>query len=191
MKHSPVRIKMPPPQSSPTSAREGVQESPPPVAGSRSYASMHLRHLYIRHGRGLGWGRFRSIILSACALLSPHFFSACAPTQNANITVLTYASPYSPMHPFSRADQVWMKWVHDQSNGQLRVQPYWAGSILSSAHSMNEIRHGVVDIGLITPIYARGGAHLIRVQAGFYAGLLTFDQQVAMYKCMARHDPQF
>jgi len=84
-----------------------------------------------------------------------------------------------------------MEWVEEQSHGTLRVQPYWAGSILSSAHSMNEIRHGVVDIGLITPIYARGGAHLIRVQAGFYAGLTTFNQQVQLYRCLAAFDPEF
>ena len=56
---------------------------------------------------------------------------------------------------------------------------------------MTEIRHGVVDIGLITPIYARGGAHLIHVQAAFYAGLTTIPQQVALYRCMENFDPQF
>jgi TRAP-type C4-dicarboxylate transport system substrate-binding protein len=56
---------------------------------------------------------------------------------------------------------------------------------------MTEIRHGVVDIGLITPIYARGGAHLIHVQAAWYAGLTTFPQQVALYRCLQDADPQF
>ena len=35
---------------------------------------------------------------------------------------------------------------------------------------MIELRHGVADIGLITPIYVKGGAHLIRIQSGFYSG---------------------
>jgi TRAP-type C4-dicarboxylate transport system substrate-binding protein len=56
---------------------------------------------------------------------------------------------------------------------------------------MTELRHGVVDIGLITPIYARGGTHLIRVQAGFYGGIKTFAQQVALYRCLEAKDPQF
>jgi len=72
-----------------------------------------------------------------------------------------------------------MKWIETQSQGSLRIQPYWSGSLLSSEQSMTELRHGVVDIGLITPIYARGGTHLIRVQAGFYGGVKTFAQQVA------------
>jgi TRAP-type C4-dicarboxylate transport system substrate-binding protein len=49
----------------------------------------------------------------------------------------------------------------------------------------------VVDIGLITPIYARGGAHLIHVQAAFYAGLTRIPQQVALYRCLERADAQF
>jgi TRAP-type mannitol/chloroaromatic compound transport system substrate-binding protein len=56
---------------------------------------------------------------------------------------------------------------------------------------MTELRHGVADIGLITPIYARGGTHLIRGQSGFYGGATTFAQQVAVYRCLAAGEPQF
>jgi TRAP-type transport system periplasmic protein len=125
-------------------------------------------------------------MLLGCALLT-----ACARPAPQGVTVLTYASQYSPGHPFSRADIAWMKWVEERSQGRMRIQPYWSGSVLSAEHSMTEIRHGVVDIGLITPIYARGGAHLIHVQAAFYAGLQTFTQQVALYRCLERADPQF
>ena len=116
---------------------------------------------------------------------------ACTAKQADDITVLSYASPYSPGHPFSVADLAWMKWIEQESQGTMRIQPYWSGSILSSEHSMEELRHGVADIGLITPIYSRGGAHLIRVQAGYYAGLTTFEQQVALYRCMVAYDPEF
>jgi len=128
---------------------------------------------------------------SRLACIAAVLLTACAPPPPAGVTVITYASPYSPTHPFSRADLAWMKWVGERSGGRLRIQPYWSSSVLSSEHSMTEIRHGVVDAGLITPIYARGGAHLIHAQAGFYAGLTTFPQQVALYRCMEREDPQF
>jgi len=126
------------------------------------------------------------IAMAAAALLA-----ACAPQPPDGVTVLTYASQYSPNHPFSRADRAWMDWIAERSGGRLRIQPYWSSSVLSSEHSMTEIRHGVVDIGLITPIYARGGAHLIHVQAAYYAGLTTFRQQVALYRCMEAYEPQF
>ena len=126
--------------------------------------------------------------LAAVVLL---LLAACAPQPPAGVTLLTYASPYSPNHPFSRADSAWMTWVAERSGGSLRIQPYWSSAVLSSEHSMTEIRHGVVDIGLVTPIYARGGAHLIHVQAAYYAGLTTFPQQVALYRCLERADTQF
>lgn len=107
------------------------------------------------------------------------------------VTVLSYASPFSPSHPFSRADIAWMKWIEQQSNGAIDIQPYWSGSLLSSEHSMHELRHGVADVGLITPIYARGGAHLIRAQAGFYGGLETFQEQTALWRCLVAAEPQF
>ena len=125
------------------------------------------------------------------AVLGVTMLAACGPRAQPQVTVLTYASQYSPAHPFSRADIAWMEWIAMRSQGRLRIQPFWSGSVLSSEHSMAEIRHGVVDIGLITPIYARGGAHLIHVQAAFYAGLTTFQQQVSLYRCLERADPQF
>lgn len=125
-------------------------------------------------------------IVCACLLIA-----ACQAPPPSGVTVLTYGSPYAPSHPFSRADIAWMKWVEEQSGGTLRIQPYWSGALLSSEHGITELRHGVADIGLITPIYARGGTHLIRAQSGFYTGTTTFDQQVALYRCLEAAEPQF
>lgn len=127
----------------------------------------------------------------ASLLLVAALLVACAPAPLPGVTVLTYASPYGPGHPFSRADLEWMEWVANRSNGRLRIQPFWSGGVLSSEHSMTELRHGVVDIGLITPIYARGGTHLIRAQAAFYGGLTTFREQVDLYDCLQKNDAQF
>jgi TRAP-type transport system periplasmic protein len=106
-------------------------------------------------------------------------------------TDLTYASPYGPNHPFSVADRIWIQWVQEHSGGRLHIVPIWAGALLSSDQSMLELRHHVADIGLITPIYTRGGAQLIRTQAGFYDGARTFQQQVEMYRCLAAASPEF
>jgi TRAP-type C4-dicarboxylate transport system substrate-binding protein len=57
--------------------------------------------------------------------------------------------------------------------------------------SMEELRHGVADIGLITPIYTRGGTHLMRIQTGFYSGADSIEAQVALYRCLERSVPQF
>ncbi|WCT72416.1 TRAP transporter substrate-binding protein DctP [Sphingomonas naphthae] len=133
--------------------------------------------------------RFRSIL----ALAALAGLAACgkpAPPAGAPIT-LTYASSYPPGHPFSRADIAWMKAVEAESGGRLRFRPFWGGALLSADQSMTEVRHGVADIGLITPIYAKGGAHMLRAQSGFYGGVRSIGDQVAIYDCLAARFPQF
>jgi TRAP-type C4-dicarboxylate transport system substrate-binding protein len=115
----------------------------------------------------------------------------CARQQPAGVTELTYASPYPPSHPFSRADIDWMKWVETHSGGRLRIKPSWAGALISSDESMIELRHGIADIGLITPIYERGGVQMLRAQSGFYGGVASIADQVAVYDCLAAATPDF
>lgn len=131
----------------------------------------------------------RSLIL---ALVLPAALAACSPAAKpAPEHLLTYASPYPPTHPFSRADITWMKHVEKASGGRIGFRPYWAGALISSDMSMVEIRHGVADIGLITPIYARGGAHMLRAQSGFYGGVRDIADQVTVYDCLAARFPAF
>jgi len=127
------------------------------------------------------------VIAAAAALLA-----SCKPApQPTAEVVLSYASPYPPGHPFSKADIDWMRHVEQASGGRIAFRPYWSGALLSSDMSMVEIRHGLADIGLITPIYARGGAHMLRAQSGFYGGVKTLQDQVAVYDCLAAQFPQF
>ena len=101
---------------------------------------------------------------------------------------LTYASPYPATHTFSRADIIWMKWIEARSHGHIRIRPYWGGALLSSNENMLEIRHGVADIGMITPMYARS-AHLQRIQSSFYSGIRSIPDQIAVYRCLAARFP--
>jgi TRAP-type C4-dicarboxylate transport system substrate-binding protein len=129
------------------------------------------------------WRLTALLLLAACA--------GCSDPPASGVTELVYATPYSPAHPFSRADLRWMAFVERESGGSLRIRPSWSGALLSSEHSMVELRHGVVDIGLITPIYVKGGAHLTRIQSGFYSGVQSIPEQVALYRCMAALEPLF
>lgn len=125
-------------------------------------------------------------------LVTALLLAGCTPqSDDTAVTELTYATPYSPTHPFSRADRRWMDFVEQRSGGSLRIRPSWSGALLSSEHSLIELRHGVVDIGLITPIYVKGGVHLIRIQSGFYSGVRSIEQQVALYHCLADGNPEF
>ncbi len=128
----------------------------------------------------------RLFILMLLALVT-----ACSPAKPKAEYVLTFASPYPPGHPFSKADISWMKEIEAKSKGRISFRPYWGGSLISSDMSMTEIKHGLADIGLITPIYTRGGAHMLRKQAAFYGGVKSIEQQVMVYNCLADHFPEF
>ena len=128
--------------------------------------------------------------IAAFALAALLALVGCARVPDPGVTELVYASPYGPSHPFSRADITWMKFVEQRSGGTLKIRPNWSGGLLSADMSMEELRHGVADIGLVTPIYVRGGTHLIRIQSGFYSGAATPQSQVALYRCIAAASPQ-
>lgn len=129
--------------------------------------------------------------LWAPGLMAALALGGCGRTSAPENTTLIYASPYSPNHPFSRADKTWISWVEQHAHGTLHIRPVWSGALLSADQSMEELRHGVADIGLITPIYVRGGVQLIRIQSGFYEGARTIDEQVALYKCLAAQFPEY
>ena len=125
------------------------------------------------------------------AIAAGGLLAACAAKAPEGVEVLRYASPYSPGHPFSRADIAWMKHVEQASGGRLKVQPFWGGSLISSDQSVVELRHGVADVALITPIYMRGGMHAVKTQSGFYSGARSFEDQVAVYRCLSQAFPVF
>ncbi len=130
------------------------------------------------------------VILVLLGALQTLMLSGCARPVETGVTELVFASPYSPNHPFSKADQEWMAFVEKRSEGRLKIKPVWSGALLSSDMSMEELRHGVADIGLITPIYVRGGTHLIRIQSGFYQGADSVESQVKLYRCIDASNPQ-
>ncbi|MEJ6008838.1 TRAP transporter substrate-binding protein DctP [Novosphingobium aquae] len=117
--------------------------------------------------------------------------AACGKPAPVAEHVISYASPYPPGHPFSKADIEWMKHVETASGGRIAFKTYWSGALLSSDMSMTEIRHDLANIGLITPIYSRGGAHMLRAQSGFYGGIQTIEDQVAVYDCLNAKFPEF
>jgi TRAP-type C4-dicarboxylate transport system substrate-binding protein len=108
---------------------------------------------------------------------------ACAPraARDGSPLELRYASPYSPGHPYSRADFAWMAELQRLSAGQLQIRPFWGGALIGESDSVRELSAGVADISYVLPIYTRAGAHLIRAQAAFYQGTSTMQQQEQVF----------
>ncbi|MGH1470325.1 MAG: TRAP transporter substrate-binding protein DctP [Cellvibrionaceae bacterium] len=104
---------------------------------------------------------------------------------------LTYGSALSPNHTFSHADKDWMEYVEKKSQGKIIIKPFWSGTLISGDQSVFELKHGVTDLAMITPIYMRAGMQAIRTQTGFYAGAEAIETQVEVFHCLLRDFPIF
>lgn len=126
-------------------------------------------------------------VLTAAALL---LLASCGRTSPDGPIVLRYATPYTASHPLSVADKAWIAYIDTATAGRVRIDPSFAGGLISSEHNLIELRHGVVDIATISPIYTRGGTHAIRLQAGFYGGERSINDQIAVYRCLQAAFPR-
>lgn len=104
---------------------------------------------------------------------------------------LTYGSPFSSGHPFSQADKAWIAEVEKRSGGRLRIDAFWGGSVISSDNTVAELRHGLTDIAVISPIYAHSGMTVIKAQSGFYGAARSVTQQLRAYHCAAERFPVY
>ena len=107
------------------------------------------------------------------ALLSVMFLFALIPAltivAQAQVIELRYASPYPPAHPYSIADQKWIEKIEKETNGRVKIKPYWNGTLISSRESMREVAAGVADIAFVTPIYEKSGVDLTKAILDFFA----------------------
>ncbi|MGH1352408.1 MAG: TRAP transporter substrate-binding protein DctP [Methyloligellaceae bacterium] len=107
------------------------------------------------------------------------------------VYLLSYGSALSPNHTFSQADKDWMTYIEEKSNGRIRIKSFWSGTLISSEQNVVELRHGVTDLAMITPIYMRAGMHATRTQTGFYAGSDSIETQIEVFHCLLKEFPIF
>jgi TRAP-type C4-dicarboxylate transport system substrate-binding protein len=103
-------------------------------------------------------------VMFMCALIP-----ALTVTAQAQVMELRYASPYAPAHPYSLADQKWIEKIEKETNGRVKIKPYWNGTLISSRESMTEVAKGVADIAFVTPIYEKSGVDLTKAILDFFA----------------------
>lgn len=105
--------------------------------------------------------------LGICLVLTSLFFVS---SVFAQVIELTYASPYAPTHPYSIADQKWIQKIESETNGKVKIKPYWAGTLISSRESMSELAKGAADLAFITPIYEKAGVEITKAILDFFRG---------------------
>ena len=79
-----------------------------------------------------------------------------APAPTPEVIELTYASPYSPPNPYTVADQAWIDYIHEKTDGRVNITPYWGGTLVGREESVAEIGQGVADMGQVV-VFAETG----------------------------------
>ena len=104
---------------------------------------------------------------------------------------LTYASPYTPTHPYGEADLAWIERIEQASGGRVEITPFWGGSLIGSREGADELAAGVADMAYIAPIYARSGYDMTRLTPSFFYGYSDALQVLDVYMDLWEQFPQF
>lgn len=70
---------------------------------------------------------------------------------------LTYSGVWPPTHPISIATQKWIEKIEKESQGRVKIRPFWAGALYKPKDSVIELAKGVADIGDLSGAYAPMG----------------------------------
>ncbi|MFC1532105.1 TRAP transporter substrate-binding protein DctP [Thermodesulfobacteriota bacterium] len=95
---------------------------------------------------------------------------------------LTYASHYSPPHPGSLVDLQWIEKIEKETNGRIKIKPYWGATLITVRDSFKEVESGTCDIGYVVPAYVRAGFHIQKAASKFYYGVPSMEVSRRIYK---------
>lgn len=132
---------------------------------------------------------YKKLLLATASLLS---FSAIGIQQSVAAEFnLNYASPYSEAHPYGAADAEWIKRIEEQTDGRVKLTPFWGRSLITSREGVDELSAGVADVAYIAPIYARSGYDLNRIVPSFFYGYTEPLKVLSVYLGLREEHPEF
>lgn len=104
---------------------------------------------------------------------------------------LTFSTTYSPTHPYGAADEQWIERIHEQTDGRVKITPFWGGALINSREGIDELNAGVADIAYIAPIYASSGYDLNRITPQFFYGYGDALEVLDVYLGLWEEYPQY
>lgn len=95
-------------------------------------------------------------ILIVTLVFAP-FLGACEAEHPEEVIELTFGGLYPPDHPFSLATVAWIEKIEEETDGWVKIEPFWAGALYGPRDSATELGRGVADIGDFSGAYAAEG----------------------------------
>ena len=98
------------------------------------------------------------MLISGALIVSGLTFGVGAKAAEAADTIeLTFGGLWPPTHPMSAAAQLWMDKIERDTQGRVKIKPFWAGALYKPRESALELAKGVADIGDFSGAYAPKG----------------------------------
>lgn len=111
-------------------------------------------------------------------------------TAQAETLNLKYGGLYPPAHPMSVAVQEWVNKIEKESNGQVKIQIFWAGALYKPKESAMEIAKGVVDAGDFSGAYAPVGFDFEKSMRMVFWGVDDRKLAMKVYRAVEKKFPQ-
>jgi len=115
----------------------------------------------LNHGRRKEMGKFiRSFIIvfvGALFVFGLTLGTTVSMVQAADTINLKFGGLWPPTHPMSKATVAWIEKIEKETQGRVKIQPFWAGALYKPRESTLELSKGVADVGDCSGSYAPTG----------------------------------
>ena len=101
--------------------------------------------------------RLFMVVSGAVIVLGLTLVSGTNVIQAADTINLSYSGLWPPSHPMSGATQLWIEKIEKETQGRVKIKPFWAGALYKPRESVLELAKGVADIGDCSGAYAPTG----------------------------------
>jgi TRAP-type C4-dicarboxylate transport system substrate-binding protein len=127
------------------------------------------------------------LILCGCTKTSPAPATTPEPSQPAPSTspaeteepiVLKYASPYPDVLGFSKADMSMMNKIEQKTNGRVKFETYFGGTLIGAPECLTELAAGVCDLGTGIVQFAPSGLDVLKLMEGAYYGCSELETEL-------------
>ena len=130
-----------------------------------------------------------SLVATGCPAPAPP--PAPPPPPPPEVIKLSYGSLYGSTHTFSMADIAWIDKIEADTNGQVRIMPFWGAALISRKESCQELVAGVADIAYIGPGYSAFGYEIDKGVLAFYYGVPGYDARRFLHKAIWNGFPEY
>lgn len=70
--------------------------------------------------------------------------------KSAEVIELKYSCLYTPPTPYATSAETWIEWIHEKTEGRVKITPFWGGTLVGGKEAKAELVAGAVDIAHCT-----------------------------------------